>query len=675
MSYAKYSEDQLIQLGKENYDRLFLYCQMLENNGFWEQARNVMKKSSTEMLDLYVQSVLMNLAVHCGNLLEKQQSFMRTVTMTNPLGIPEKGKPNISAYKESRRFFELPPILLQLCGVYDKQNKKDMSEYFLDSLLNILICMAYLNDGKDKHVNDFIRKYYDKVVRFVENRSDSENNIYIEHKLSSDMMECHVEWLHNRRTKKKRGRQNAFGTAIQEAPSDNGVNDRESKAHADKTAKDGIKNNGQAYVSVSGEDKNNRQEYISADDENKNQEHIHNTAGEENNKSENEYKSTGDEIKKQQPAGSSHKNKTKKAVRVKKKKKDELKKKAEEAARKQELVEKFAQARKLQEEKDRQEEERIKLERIKELERQEELRRQEEELAKEQFQKVKQRIQERERAENEEKERRIQKLVDEMNTLVGLSQVKEEIKSLINLIKIRQLRQKMNMPMMDMSYHMVFTGSPGTGKTTVARLVGRIYKELGILTDGKMIETDRSGLVAGYVGQTALKVHEIVEEAIGGVLFIDEAYALVNPDVPNDFGGEAVDTLVKLMEDHRDNLVIIVAGYTNEMKRFLKSNTGLISRFNKFIDFPDYSKDELIEIMQMMAGDAGLEVTDEAKDKAGEFLDRMDGQQWTDFGNARGIRNLFEKIVMNQANRLVCMENPSKDDLMTILPDDVELLF
>lgn len=624
MSYAKYSDDQLFQLGKENYDKLFLYCQMLENNGFWEQARSVMKKSSTEMLDLYVQSVLMNLAVHCGNLLEKQQTFMRTVTMTNPLGIPEKGKPNISAYKESRRFFELPPILIQLCGVYDKQNKKDMSEYFLDSLLNILICMAYLNDGKDSHVNDFIKKYYDKVVRFVEKRDDTENNIYLEHKLSSDKLECHVEWLHERHEKKKRSRQNAFGTAILEAPSNDG--------HADNTSALG-------------------------------------KAG------ETEYKEAGDKLKKQEPTDEKVKYKAKKVVRVNKKKKDELKKKADEAARKRELAEKFAQARKLQEEKDRQEEERLKLERQKEFERKEELRRQEEEIAKEQFQKVKQRIQERERAEKEEKERRIQILVDEMNTLVGLSQVKEEIKSLINLIKIRQLRQQMDMPMMDMSYHMVFTGSPGTGKTTVARLVGRIYKELGILTDGKMIETDRSGLVAGYVGQTALKVHDIVEEAIGGVLFIDEAYALVNPDVPNDFGGEAVDTLVKLMEDHRDNLVIIVAGYTDEMKRFLKSNTGLISRFNKFIDFPDYSKEELIEIMQMMAVGAGLEVTEAAKKRTGEFLDRMDERQWMDFGNARGIRNLFEKIVMNQANRLVSLEKPSKEDLMTILPDDVELLF
>ncbi|MDE6617070.1 MAG: AAA family ATPase, partial [Lachnospiraceae bacterium] len=179
----------------------------------------------------------------------------------------------------------------------------------------------------------------------------------------------------------------------------------------------------------------------------------------------------------------------------------------------------------------------------------------EEKLAREKFLAVKKRLEERERAEQEEQEKQIKEILDELNSLVGLSDVKGEIQSLTNLIKIRKLREKMQMPVMDMSYHMVFTGNPGTGKTTVARIVGRIYKALGILSDGKMVETDRSGLVAGYVGQTAIKVHEIIEQAIGGVLFIDEAYSLVNPDVPNDFGSEAVDALVKLMEDHRDNLV------------------------------------------------------------------------------------------------------------------------
>ena len=295
----------------------------------------------------------------------------------------------------------------------------------------------------------------------------------------------------------------------------------------------------------------------------------------------------------------------------------------------------------------------------------------EERIAREQFLAVKERIKERERAAKAEHERRIKAIMDELNSLVGLSDVKKEIQSLTNLIKIRKLRESMNMPVMDMSYHMVFTGSPGTGKTTVARLVGKVYKELGILTDGKMIETDRSGLVAGYVGQTAIKVHEVIEQAIGGVLFIDEAYSLVNPDVPNDFGMEAVDALVKLMEDHRDNLVIIVAGYTEEMKTFLKSNTGLISRFNKFISFPDYTNNELLEIMDVMAQNAGLTIEAAAKDKILEQLEGMKEEEWEDFGNARGIRNMFEKIIMRQADRLVMIEEPEKEQLMTIIADDI----
>ncbi|MBO7634306.1 MAG: AAA family ATPase, partial [Lachnospiraceae bacterium] len=176
----------------------------------------------------------------------------------------------------------------------------------------------------------------------------------------------------------------------------------------------------------------------------------------------------------------------------------------------------------------------------------------------------------------------LDRLLKELDDLVGLEAVKAEVRSLINLIKVRALRKKHDLPLMDMSYHMVFTGNPGTGKTTVARLIAGIYRELGILSKGTLVETDRSGLVAGYVGQTAIKVRDVVNKALGGVLFIDEAYALVN-QFSNDFGDEALETLVKLMEDHRDDLVVIVAGYTDEMQEFLKANTGLTSRFNKFI--------------------------------------------------------------------------------------------
>ncbi len=264
----------------------------------------------------------------------------------------------------------------------------------------------------------------------------------------------------------------------------------------------------------------------------------------------------------------------------------------------------------------------------------------------------------------------LDKLLKELDGLVGLEAVKSEVRSLINLIKVRALRKKHGLPLMDMSYHMVFTGNPGTGKTTVARLIAGIYRELGLLSKGNLVETDRSGLVAGYVGQTAIKVREVVEKALGGVLFIDEAYALVN-QYSNDFGDEALETLVKLMEDHRDDLVVIVAGYTDEMHEFLKANTGLTSRFNKFITFDDYSDEELMDILRSMAEKAGFKIEDSAVEKCRSIIEGFDGKARADFGNARGIRNLFERIVVNQANRISMLEEPSIEDLTNITAEDV----
>ena len=263
-----------------------------------------------------------------------------------------------------------------------------------------------------------------------------------------------------------------------------------------------------------------------------------------------------------------------------------------------------------------------------------------------------------------EKEETLDELMAQLDSLIGLETVKREVRSLINLIKVRAMRKEHDLKVMNMSFHMVFTGNPGTGKTTVARLVAKIYKQLGFLSKGQLIETDRSGLVAGYVGQTAGKVTDVVNSALGGILFIDEAYALARKGMENDFGHEAIDTLVKLMEDHRDDLVVIVAGYTDEMHDFLTSNPGLISRFNKYIDFPDYTDDELMAILEMNAGRQGYRVAEAAKAVVRGMLTQMTLSERMDFGNARGMRNTLEKLVQAQANRLAACEGEVTRDML-----------
>ena len=267
-------------------------------------------------------------------------------------------------------------------------------------------------------------------------------------------------------------------------------------------------------------------------------------------------------------------------------------------------------------------------------------------------------------AKKEEPEKSLDELMAELNGLIGLADVKREVNSLINLIKVRKMRESHGLKVMDMSFHMVFTGNPGTGKTTVARLVAKIYKQLGFLSKGQLIETDRSGLVAGYVGQTAGKVTDVVNSALGGILFIDEAYALARKGMDNDFGREAIDTLVKLMEDHRDDLVVIVAGYTDEMHDFLTANPGLISRFNKYIDFADYTDEELMDILHMNAKRQGYAVSETADGVVRNMLGAMTLSERMDFGNARGMRNTLEKLVQAQANRLANTEGEITRDML-----------
>ena len=262
----------------------------------------------------------------------------------------------------------------------------------------------------------------------------------------------------------------------------------------------------------------------------------------------------------------------------------------------------------------------------------------------------------------------IEDLQKELDSYVGLSAVKREVKDLINLAAVERLRRQHGLPTADMSLHMVFSGNPGTGKTTIARLMARVYHSLGILSKGQLAEVDRSGLVAGYVGQTAIKTRKVIDSALGGVLFIDEAYAL-NGGGANDFGQEAIDTLLKAMEDHRDDLVVIVAGYTELMDRFIHSNPGLESRFNRFLMFEDYTPEQMVAIFKMQCKKGCYVLAQGTEELVRDFIAEESADD--SFGNARGVRNLFEHILVAQNNRLAKMENVTRDDLMQILPDDV----
>ena len=256
----------------------------------------------------------------------------------------------------------------------------------------------------------------------------------------------------------------------------------------------------------------------------------------------------------------------------------------------------------------------------------------------------------------------------ELDSYIGLATVKEEVRNLINMASVYKLRRQHDLPTTDMSLHMVFTGNPGTGKTMMARMMARIYRSLDILSRGQLVEVDRSGLVAGYVGQTAIKTQKVIEKAMGGVLFIDEAYAL-NGRSENDFGQEAIDTILKAMEDHRDDLVVIVAGYTDLMDRFIHSNPGLESRFNRFLLFDDYTTDEMVEIFRMQCKKGCYQLTEEAQPLIRDYIAEESADD--SFGNARGVRNLFEHVLVAQNNRLATMEKITREDLMTITAADV----
>lgn len=521
--FQSYTDRQLDNIARDNYEVLRSYCSILEKEGYWDGPRAILKQSIYAMLDMYIQTVLIKLALYCRKLGTDEKRFISELPDINIFEIDPSEVTEQRIYDQVEKFFNAPPILLQLCGLRDKNKESGLLGLFFDALLNVQLAMAFHDSAKTGPVAGFIRDYYSRVEVFLgsgSNYGGIVNERYIFKKLCSEGLDKSASNL------KKAG--DSFDKYKQ------------------LCMLDGI-----PLIST----------HVSANTDTP----------------------------------------------------------SREAASVRKLVEKDTESN----------------------------------------------------GTSMAPSNELDKLLEELDDLVGLDAVKEEVRSLINLIKVRALRKKHNLPLMDMSFHMVFTGNPGTGKTTVARLIAAIYKELGLLSKGNLVETDRAGLVAGYVGQTALKVKEVVERAIGGVLFIDEAYALSN-QYANDFGDEAIETLVKLMEDHRDDLVVIVAGYTEEMNTFLKSNTGLTSRFNKFITFEDYSDEELIRILESMAHKAGFMLEQEAVERCGEMISQMSEEERKDFGNARGIRNLFERIVVNQANRISELNDPDIDTLTKITVQDVK---
>lgn len=264
--------------------------------------------------------------------------------------------------------------------------------------------------------------------------------------------------------------------------------------------------------------------------------------------------------------------------------------------------------------------------------------------------------------------RPLEDLLTELDSLIGLTNVKAEVRRLTSMLQVQRIRAERGMPIVETSHHLVFSGNPGTGKTTVARLLSQVYRALGVVSKGHLVETDRSRLVAGYVGQTALKTKETLEASLGGMLLVDEAYALARGG-ENDFGIEAIDTLVKFMEDHREDLAIVAAGYTAEMQTFIDSNPGLKSRFTRTVNFPDYTTDELVRIFVGLGEKSHYSCSEGALDKVRRMIDEE--PRTRGFGNARYVRNLFETAVAHQAMRLAPLTDPSDEQLTTLVADDI----
>ncbi|MBK5333249.1 MAG: AAA family ATPase [Ilumatobacteraceae bacterium] len=264
--------------------------------------------------------------------------------------------------------------------------------------------------------------------------------------------------------------------------------------------------------------------------------------------------------------------------------------------------------------------------------------------------------------------RSVADVMAELDGLIGLANVKAEVRRLTSMLQVQQIRAERGLPVIETSHHLVFTGNPGTGKTTVARLLSQTYRAVGVVDKGHLVETDRSKLVAGFVGQTAIKTLETLQSALGGMLLIDEAYSLARGG-DNDFGREAIDTLVKFMEDHRDDLAIVAAGYTEEMADFIEANPGLKSRFTRTISFPDYTDDELVAIFLGLGEKSQYCCSDDALARVRHFVSTEPRSRG--FGNARFVRNLFETAIAHQAQRVAPLSDPSDEQLTTLTVADI----